>query len=689
MRIRSKLGKAILILCIAAAMLVGGMGHVATVSAAATPATVTVTPTVVGLTASYTITYTAGNTLSIGQYISITFPADTYVSCGSCGNTIPRDTILVNGSILASEAIGNNISKTIMMASPVSIASGSLVTIQITKAARLMNPTTPGTYTLSVSTATDSAVLSTPFVIEFSKVSGVTATIDNPIAGEESGYHISFQTGGLGALDNQQIFIRFPQGTKLPTVVSPNDIRVNNRPGGSPKVVDNNVLSIGTSVGALMPVTIIIAAKAQIVSPSTAGRYTVSVYTETDKVPVDSTPFDIRATPSVGTQYIVSPFAPDGQNGWYITQPLLVLAPVSTAGGSAVARYRVDGGDWQTYSAPILVPDGVHSVGFMSIDSVSGLSETERTLQFNVSSAVPHIVLEGVPSTGGVSRISTMQLRGTCLSPAPVELWLGDRSLRVNDNGTFQTDLALVEGPNVFQLRASDQAGNVATLPFSVTLDSVAPSLSIKSPLAFSRFTDPTVSVQGTAEIGSKLTVQGLEVAQDSTTGAFSQNVVLEEYGLNVVSVVALDAARNKRQVDLMLYYDKKPVVQQRVISLTIGVPVAVVDGLERSLDAPPYIDALTGRTLVPVRFISEALGAVVTWDAAQRTVSISFGGKMIVLRIDTPTAIVGGSSLPLEQPPVIVGGRTMVPLRFIAEAMGAMVDWLPGEKRITIRMTL
>jgi hypothetical protein len=78
-RIRSKLGKAILILCIAAAMLVGGMGHVATVSAAATPATVTVTPTVVGLTASYTITYTAGNTLSIGQYISITFPADTYV----------------------------------------------------------------------------------------------------------------------------------------------------------------------------------------------------------------------------------------------------------------------------------------------------------------------------------------------------------------------------------------------------------------------------------------------------------------------------------------------------------------------------------------------------------------------------------------------------------------------------------
>jgi hypothetical protein len=665
------------------------MGYAATVSAAATPAVVTVSPTVVGLTASYTIAYTAGNTLSIGQYISISFPADTYVSCGSCGNTIPRDTILVNGRVLASEAIGNNISKTIMMASPVAIAAGSPVTIEITKAARLMNPTTPGTYTLSVSTATDSAVLSTPFVIEVSKVSGVSATIDNPIAGEESGYRISFRTGGLGALDNQQVFIRFPEGTKLPVAVSPNDIRVNDRPGTSPKVVDNNVLSIGTSVGALTPVTVIIAAKAHIVSPSIAGRYTVSVYTEVDKIPVDSTPFDIRETPSVGTRYIVSPFAPDGQNGWYITQPLLVLAPVSTAGGSAVARYRVDGGDWQTYSVPILVPDGVHIVGFMSIDSVSGLSESERTLEFKVSSAVPHILLEGIPSTGGVSRASTMQLRGTCVSSAPVELWFGDRSLRINDNGTFQTDLALVEGLNAFQLRASDQAGNVAALPFSVTLDSVAPSLSVKSPLAFSRFTDTSVTVQGTAEVGARLTVQGLEVTQDPTTGVFSRDVVLEKEGLNVVSVVVLDAAGNKRQVDLILYYDKKPVVQQREISLTIGNPVALVDGMERSLDAPPYIDSLSGRTLVPVRFISEALGAVVTWDPALRSVSISLGGKTIVIRINSLTAIVGGRSLPLEQPPVIVGGRTMVPLRFIAEAMGATVDWQSAERRIIIRMML
>ena len=90
--------------------------------------------------------------------------------------------------------------------------------------------------------------------------------------------------------------------------------------------------------------------------------------------------------------------------------------------------------------------------------------------------------------------------------------------------------------------------------------------------------------------------------------------------------------------------------------------------------DVPPELR--NGRTLVPVRSIFEALGADITWDGDSRTVTAVKDGRRVVLQIDNRVATVDGSETMLDQAPVIRGGRTLVPLRFVSEALGASVSW-------------
>lgn len=91
------------------------------------------------------------------------------------------------------------------------------------------------------------------------------------------------------------------------------------------------------------------------------------------------------------------------------------------------------------------------------------------------------------------------------------------------------------------------------------------------------------------------------------------------------------------------------------------------------------------GRTLVPLRGIFEALGATVVWEGATRTVRAQRGQTSIELTLGNPMASVNGQPVTLDVPAQSVGGLTMVPLRFIGEALGADVDWRPATRTILI----
>jgi len=110
-------------------------------------------------------------------------------------------------------------------------------------------------------------------------------------------------------------------------------------------------------------------------------------------------------------------------------------------------------------------------------------------------------------------------------------------------------------------------------------------------------------------------------------------------------------------------------------IAWAAGEVTVLVDNQKVTFpDQKPYIDG-HDRTLVPVRFISEAMGAAVDWEGTTRTVTIIRRQNTIKLRIGESKATVNDEVKTFDTKAVITNSRTMVPLRFISETLGARVD--------------
>jgi N-acetylmuramoyl-L-alanine amidase len=112
--------------------------------------------------------------------------------------------------------------------------------------------------------------------------------------------------------------------------------------------------------------------------------------------------------------------------------------------------------------------------------------------------------------------------------------------------------------------------------------------------------------------------------------------------------------------------------------------PVHVsVEGTPLTMSVPPIIVA--DRTLVGVRFVGEAVGGKVEWDQEKRQATVLRGSDSVMLTIGNEEALVNGQPVVMEVPAQLVNDRTMVPLRFIAEALGAEVEWDPQTRTANI----
>ena len=124
----------------------------------------------------------------------------------------------------------------------------------------------------------------------------------------------------------------------------------------------------------------------------------------------------------------------------------------------------------------------------------------------------------------------------------------------------------------------------------------------------------------------------------------------------------------------------------QHIITLSVGSKVAHLDGQTVTLDTPPVI--VSGRTLVPLRPIIEGLGGVITWVPETRSVEVVFNGTTLLLQIGNHSAVVDGKEVILDVPAAIMNGRTMLPVRFVSEHLGADVQWAPVTKTVTITVS-
>ncbi len=119
-------------------------------------------------------------------------------------------------------------------------------------------------------------------------------------------------------------------------------------------------------------------------------------------------------------------------------------------------------------------------------------------------------------------------------------------------------------------------------------------------------------------------------------------------------------------------------------VKLVLGRQTAWVNGAETLLDAPAQI--VGGKsTMVPLRFIGTSLGASLDYDGRYGRVTATLGGRVVRLWVDDKVAEVDGRNVTLAAPPVLRSGRVLVPVRFIAEAFGAVVNYDARTAAVTV----
>lgn len=123
-------------------------------------------------------------------------------------------------------------------------------------------------------------------------------------------------------------------------------------------------------------------------------------------------------------------------------------------------------------------------------------------------------------------------------------------------------------------------------------------------------------------------------------------------------------------------------------LRLKIGEREIWNDGEKTTMDTSPFI--ISGRTFVPIRFVSESLGGTVLWDGEERKVTIILNGETIEMWIGKNYAYVNGQSELIDSKnpditPFIKDDRTFVPLRFVSESLGMKVIWIGDFQEIFI----
>ncbi|MBC7765631.1 MAG: copper amine oxidase N-terminal domain-containing protein [Hyphomonadaceae bacterium] len=140
-----------------------------------------------------------------------------------------------------------------------------------------------------------------------------------------------------------------------------------------------------------------------------------------------------------------------------------------------------------------------------------------------------------------------------------------------------------------------------------------------------------------------------------------------------------------------LIWQQIAPIVAQEIqtnegskieIAFKVGEDILHINGTQVKVEMPFVIE---GTTLVPLRVITEAFGASVDWNDIDKTIALTFEGVRIGLQIDNKEASVDQKAIPLLQPPQLVNGKTMVPLRFISESFGAAVQFDPSTSQITV----
>ena len=257
--------------------------------------------------------------------------------------------------------------------------------------------------------------------------------------------------------------------------------------------------------------------------------------------------------------------------------------------------------------------------------------------------------------------------------------------IEVFNEGKFEKEMLLTEGENQVKIVAKDNVGNQTEKVVKIILDTVAPQIICSLPSeVYNNQLEISGSVKDEGISGIKdfsILINGKKVGLSKSLTFIDTTNLVE--GDNIITLEVEDNAGNKTKRLIVVKF-----IERIILKLQIGKQTMYVNDKPILLDIVPVI--IENRTLLPIRWIAEPLGAKVDWDATERKVTVSLSSTTIELWIGKSTAKVNGIDTPIDSTnpkvvPEIINSRTMLPLRFVTENLGCDVQWDGTTKTITI----
>lgn len=659
---------------------------------------VAVSPIVPGASAQYKIQAKTGGAgaLNVNQdSITVMFPADTTLP-----SSIAANLVTVNGTALQMRPTIDITQRKMTVLLPVKIENDSEFTLTIASEANIKNPSRDGMYKIKLFTSKEiNPIESEPYQIGQSLLGDVKVNLSTSLVEATNvTYTISFRTGAYGSLVvGETISVTFDRRYVLPSIqayqISVNGVVCTI----TPEVREGNTLIINTPIGISSESTATLTISG-VTNPKESGEYTLSLSTKAEPNPVMSTSYRIGLV--LETEIAINPTEANGLAGWYTIAPNIVL---SNAIPSARIFYAWDDGPFTPYTgSSITAPEGIHT--FYCYSTAEGLEdEPKKSLLTKVDTKGPVIQLTQ-PTEGSTFFAPDIVVEGNVDEANDFTVTVNGKPATVT-NKRFTINITLNPGDNWLDIVATDAAGNRSITP-RIRVNYSQPSeikITVTSPKALtSVYPFLKATTGGASQLTAVLRVTGkiepanateisvyilgkmqnpvkLPVAAD---GSFDGDVEVPLVsGLNGITLTVKDKITGKE------FQTSVAVIAKVTLRLQIGNALAFLNDKEYRLDAPPYIK--NARTMVPMRFIGESLGASVSWIAATKSVIYVLDTTQIQLTIGNINAVVTQGdkkqTIKLDAAPEIVKSRTFIPLRFVSENFGATVEWDAAQKKITV----
>jgi hypothetical protein len=515
------------------------------------------------------------------------------------------------------------------------------------------------------------------------------------------------------------ISVIFPEGTVLPTVVTESDVVIGT---SKPKSVDVDGLTLNITISegirSISPVTIKI--NCQITNPRDRYGFVLSIVTSNGDS-CQSVPVDLLTAPLKSWIYFKDPDQPNCGE-WFNKPPILGFACLNPE-AKITFWFNNEKDKSMNYGGEQRMATGSQRVKITWMSEYGDKSEEPQTISYFLDTVPPPINITEPKSEKIVVNKKSVTVEGErgfteMLTDGDNEKFQVTDSIFVRLNGQetqllsgeiyetansgnitykFKHTLNLREGENVVEFIARDQACNEKTISKTIILDSTPPEIIlINEPQSNTYYPGANVTLEFETEDGANVDVDGRWLSPSSREGsmvryAYNHRVVAGE---NKLDIVVADLAGNKTKKTI-----KFQALKPKEFFLTLDSNKWTVNGIEQTpLKTAPTSknlpNDLKGSTFMPIAEIAPLLDCKVDWDSGEKKLTLSQTSngqitKTIELWIGNRQARINGQSIPIDKNnklyPIVMGGKTLLPLRFVAENLGAGVVFDSKTKNIFI----